>query len=291
MNQIKIGADIELGFKIKPGNCINVPYYALRGQGRQIGTDHHGDVVELRPRVANTPNQLVNNIRNLLKHISKQNYKLISAPYIEVDHSDYGTSKRGCPVGGHIHLSWSDKNIRYGSRHVSYCYCWQCMKLNPNNENSHIQFDSRVTFQYLDMLSSIIEDPYLAKRRRSSGYGGKYSFRDVSETHIEYRRLPSFLFDPFCTRGILSFAYAVLQYELNLAQSDSVSLKQLKRETKEKTSPGNQSKYKQYLKDMAEKLPWFSKHKGDASALKHLLNRKLPLPTKRNILINWGLTK
>lgn len=300
MNQIKIGADIELG--VKPPNsskCLPVPFYTYGKKDRRfprsfaIGRDHNGKVLEIRPKAASTPTILTNNIKSLLKQLQITGVRLISAPYVFLQNDYNGWyNQDGCPTGGHIHLSWKNTKLNFEGDTEYVCNCQDCRRLRTRVFPKDIlKFNPMITLNSLHILASLIEDKSLARKRRNDGYGGKADLKIVTGQHIEFRRMPSFIYNPFTTRAVLAIAYAVCSYEIDLHINNSSLLLETRKRVKQAAQEKDDSKQKNYIRDLLETIPWFNKNRGDAQAVKYLLNRKLPLPSNRNILTNWGLTK
>ena len=283
---IKICADIELG--IKKREFIYVPY-EMRSAG--IGTDHSGQVLEIRPEPGNNPEQLLNNITDLLRIISKKakqkQFKIISSPFIKNSMNDkkryYWFEDRQiyCPMGGHIHLSWTNKSISYSCESL-YNY------FHPDKQQSFLTG----TLSAIDALAFLIENETLAQDRSDEGYGQGRDFRYINPRRIELRRLPSFLYNSSVTRAILAFVYSLLDYEIKLNTSN-INKKQ-KEIFYTKCLRANDNpiqRIKTRLIDIAETVDWFKKSKPDAIALKYLFTIKLPLPCREDIIPNWELTK
>jgi len=287
---IKIGADIELG--IKKIEFIYVPY-EMRSAG--IGTDHSGQVLEIRPEPGNNPEQLLNNITDLLRIISKKakqkQFKIISSPFIKNSMNDkkryYWFEDRQiyCPMGGHIHLSWTNKSITYSCESL-YNY------FHPDKQQSFLTG----TLSAIDALAFLIENETLAQDRSDEGYGQGRDFRYINPRRIELRRLPSFLYNPTSTRAILAFIYSLLDYEIKIQNHNVSTPEKESFYTKCYRASSNlnnrhRKRAKAILITIAEMVDWFKGNKEDAIALKYLFTRKLPLPHTKNILPYWGLTK
>lgn len=291
MQNLKIGADIELGLK-ENNYCITVPRYLKTRQNRiqVIGSDHNGNALEIRPKESTSPRGLFVNIKNLLMTLytkaNGKNIRVISSPYfagkIKNPYMDY---REGVPLGGHIHLSW------IGEPQLTYYRGYQIYQTDPSK-----YFEPDLSLSALHVLGTIIEDRDLSICRYNAGYGASDDMRIASNRHIELRRLPSFLYNPLTTLGVLSFVYSIFLYELQHRGNSSVyslirKLNNLADRADHYHTPSTQKTGLRLIKELAEMLPFFNNHKEERLALKYLLNRKLPLPSNRDILKTWGLTK
>ena len=171
---IMIGLDPEMGILNKVGKFVGSPY-----TGREIGRDA-GDVVELRPKPG-TVKQVINNVRELYKHMDKtlgKDLRLVSG----------GGSIVGRALGGHIHF-----NI-------------------PSNRHLITLLD--------DFVGKPIQRINGSARGNGSSYGGLSSF-NTKPHGFEYRTPPSFIGKPDLFAGVIAVAYCVASTWKTICNSGS----------------------------------------------------------------------
>lgn len=183
-NDFLIGCDPEFVALDKTGHIINCGNY-LSTEG-EVGLDHSGWVIELRPEPSKGTYAVVRKLKRLLesgwtRYVPNIN-KLRAGAYVES--SD--TRRPRIALGGHIHFGFTPYT-QAGTERVDY----------PPKIKALDAFSG-----YLEALD-ILPKAESTKRRASSGYG-KYS--DVRMSHgfgdtwdkyrVEYRTMGSWLTDP-----------------------------------------------------------------------------------------------
>lgn len=101
VNNFKIGADPEYYVINKEGNHVNIKAWTTKEA--EVGWDHEGDVLEVKPRPSKYAYRVVRRIRKLLlqhevsKKLIASGYRFRSCGYLK-------TPRRSLGVGGHIHF-------------------------------------------------------------------------------------------------------------------------------------------------------------------------------------------
>lgn len=174
-----LGADPEFAFIDDVGGVIRADSLITDNEYSSIfGLDGCRRVAELRPKPANEPVQVVNNIRSALLS-RRESDPLAYGPIWQA-----GSYAGKEPIGGHIHFGTLKAKINYDPYHLISC------------------LDA-----YLGCTAILLETPDQAKSRRRS-YGGLGDYRDQPHG-IEYRAISSWLTSPYIALGILSLAKAI----------------------------------------------------------------------------------
>jgi hypothetical protein len=178
-NSFLVGCDPEMVL-VKDGAIVNVS--RAMTPGGEVGWDHGGYVVELRPKPAKSTFTLTKRIHTLLKEHPKltkyESEKWKSGAVFS------GTGDRArVTMGGHVHLDIPP--VRPGMDAVRNYY-----------DNHYVPALDRVTryFEHLDLLPKNES----AQRREWGDYG---QFADIRGDHnrLEYRTMASWLYDPKTT--------------------------------------------------------------------------------------------
>jgi hypothetical protein len=169
INTFKIGGDPE--FAVVDGGNHRIVRYTQNSSDRQIGFDHGGSLVELRPHPSYSVQGFLDNIKNLLDRSELDSHR----GYIWRAGAYYA----GEAMGGHVHF---ELPARVGSI--------------VTNEI----FNARVTA--FDRINEIFEllkffpHAECTQRRDNSPYGRKGSTEIKSDYRFEYRMAPSWMFSP-----------------------------------------------------------------------------------------------
>lgn len=143
----------------------------------QVGYDHNGDVIEVRPAPARSTYTLVKRIQAILakhKALDKyRNYRIRGGAFRTFDHTEWGNDRAYISLGGHVHL-----DIK-----------------NDTDDGYNLVTDAldRVT-RYLEKLD-ILPQAESKVRRKNSEYGFYGDIR-TDNNRLEYRTMASWMFDP-----------------------------------------------------------------------------------------------
>jgi Phage phiEco32-like COOH.NH2 ligase-type 2 len=183
----KMGTDLEFMLRNQQGKMILASKYFPRNgsvgcDARSIQRDgKRFPLAELRPKPADTPTGLYQNINQTLEEairiVNRQSVEWLagSMPF------------RGYPIGGHIHFS----NIPFSSRFVK--------ALNT----------------YLAIPVLLIEDPKTSTKRRPK-YGFLGDIRHKDHGGFEYRTPGSWIVNPDIAQAVLCLAYIVARHHREL---------------------------------------------------------------------------
>jgi hypothetical protein len=180
-----MGADIE--FMLSCDDEL-LPASTFFSTGGEVGCDERqieqdsGDyaLVEIRPKKAETPQELYEHIKNLISDASKL------VPYQNVQFKAGSMPFSGYQCGGHIHFGMT----------VSLSLL-------------------RALDQFLAIPFAMIENPVTAKLRRRTNHGGLGRFR-VKPYGFEYISLSSWILDPKLSLGVLCLARLVAAHHHEL---------------------------------------------------------------------------
>jgi hypothetical protein len=173
-----IGADVEFMLSCDGDLLPASTFFPNDGpvgcDERQIERDS-GEyaLAEIRPEKAETPKELVNNIKKLIEEASEQ------APYDNVKFHAGSMPFTGYQCGGHIHLG-----------------------IRPSLALL------RALDQYVALPFAMIEEPRTAKLRRKTKHGGLGRYR-VKPYGIEYLSLSSWIIEPKLAMAILCLTHLV----------------------------------------------------------------------------------
>jgi len=176
-----LGADPEFG--LMRGDKTIVPKLL---SNHQFGLDGCGRIAELRPDPAESPQELVANIKKILQ----------SVPFRDITKYSWkaGNMAGENPIGGHIHFGNGKFHTNYAGRG------------KYPNEKAAAVLDT-----FLAVPIALIEDKEEASQRRTFSYGNLGNFRSQI-WGIEYRTLGSWLVSPEIATSTLALA-KVLMYE------------------------------------------------------------------------------
>lgn len=168
INNFLVGCDPEFVALDSKGTLLNVAN-AISQEG-EVGYDHSGRVLELRPQPARGTFALVKRLQALL---SDDRIKTIVG-YGYAKKFRAGAKVGPVTLGGHVH---------FGFPHSRDTKLFQ----------SKIQACDKVTtlLEHLDILPT-----NESKQRRDSGEYGQYGQTRASGDHTEYRTMASWLYDP-----------------------------------------------------------------------------------------------
>jgi len=192
MEKVKIGCDTE--FMIGVPDSERIIYgETICSMNGHIGTDMHGDQMELRPHPSENTLDVVTNIRSILRLLVKENPKLKSLAFI-------GGHFHSAPIGGHIHIRPIRSATTFGDD-------WNEIQKHP-------------VVKLLDLilfhgLATVIDDAKGRAHRRQWGYGKMSDVRESGENGIEYRTPPCWLVHPTLTFLYLCLAKICALLELN----------------------------------------------------------------------------
>ena len=183
MASITIGADPEFAFMSQAG-ALTRPDKVIRGNTEsEFGIDGSGRVAELRPSYANSPKQLVANIKSVMQ------YGIENNPLSVAFRWKAGGTADEEPIGGHIHLGHSR-------------LCDRAIAQNVSDALNRIVAP-------LTLMAEDKEEAVL--RRAGSSYGqltGENCWREQS-WGMEYRVLSSWLTSPEDALSVLTMTYLV----------------------------------------------------------------------------------
>lgn len=213
VNRFKVGADPEFVMLNADGSVFET---GLMYEG-EIGTDHGGRVVELRPAPSRQAYRVVRRINNLLHSDTLRAYstpKWRAGGYARIRRD---AEQRVQPLGGHVHIGLeyfkaSSEDLAYWKVHQPDYY----KKVMSSNSR---QLDSALdtTIRNLEGLEILHSGEATSRRSNNSGYGRFGDCRTAgSDSHLEYRTPISWLYSPVT-------AYATLtSCKLAAAAPDSV---------------------------------------------------------------------
>jgi hypothetical protein len=173
-----MGADIEFMLNCDGEMLAASTFFPLGGHigcdDRQIEQDS-GEyaLVEIRPKKAETPEELFKNIKKLISDASEM------VPYENIQFKAGSMPFTGYQCGGHIHFGLP-------------------ASLSIIRALDH----------YLALPVALVENPKTAKLRRRTNHGGLGKFR-VKPYGFEYISLSSFIIDPKLSLSILCLAWLV----------------------------------------------------------------------------------
>ena len=178
-----IGADCEFGIMTPDGRSVNlVQIIDCSYSAERFGFDHFGAVAELRPKPADNPRGLVDNIRQVMQ------FGLSTYPELQPKRWVAGSYFNGTAIGGHIHFETG----RMGSE-----------RLVP------------LLDVFLAPILLVLENQSQARKRRQEPDHytgvcyGKLSDRRYPPYGLEYRTLSSWLLSPGIALGTLAIALAL----------------------------------------------------------------------------------
>jgi hypothetical protein len=180
-----LGADIEFMLRCDGDLIPASAFFPLEGSvgcdERQIEQDS-GEyaLAEIRPQQAETPHELIDNIRNLLTEASKM------APYANVEFLAGSMPFPGYQCGGHIHFGLP-------------------LSLSLLQALDH----------YLAIPAAMIEEPRTGKRRRRTKHGGLGRYRE-KPYGFEYLSLSSWIIEPELALALLCLAHLVAAHHHEL---------------------------------------------------------------------------
>lgn len=185
INTFKIGCDPEfvaLDDKAKP---INVSE-SMQPEG-EIGWDHTGRVLELRPAAAQGTFALIRRMKRLL---DDEKLKKLPARKFRA-----GATCGGESLGGHVHFGFPLKFKPVTTRIVQVG-----SEMVPMQEPITIDDQLKYAISALDRVTYILEHldilPLNESANRRKGRYGKWGEIRDSDGHVEYRTMASWLYDP-----------------------------------------------------------------------------------------------
>lgn len=177
VNEFKLGCDPEFVAVDGAGRIIHAEN--LLEHDGEVGYDHGGRVLEVRPAPAMGALPLVRRMQKLIKSAKLAKLapkKLIAGPY-------YEDAYRLEPLGGHVHFGMAPYQRDGFANPI------------PTKEGTEIIRALDVTTKYLEHLDILPTDASVKRRRNPFGYGRFGDIRD-SNGHLEYRTMGSWLYDP-----------------------------------------------------------------------------------------------
>jgi hypothetical protein len=193
----------------------------------KFGVDGHRYIAELRPEPAETPKDLVTNLRRTLAFGGQPilDLKWLAGPF-----------KHKKPLGGHIHFGsvYMDERIR------------EALDGYLPILLSHIEDEKEAT---LRRCTTRYEG--IVQRDRGVPYGLLGDFRE-KKWGFEYRTPSSFILTPAITRGVLTAAKAIVLEEL---ESGAKAFSKLSRALRKRLSFSPQNFHKLDRTKFATKIP------------------------------------
>ena len=197
-NRFKVGCDPEFAVLDRNGNLITT---RIGGRHEQLGSDHSGRVVELRPTAAKSTYTLLRRLKTLLDAPALEPFRKYrwKAGAIASRHPMLLT------LGGHVHLD----TLQFTKKKY-----WGDQMISVLDEIKNAQLADtldRVTLnlERLDLLPRA----EAVERRRGGNYGTLGDWRTSPgseqggvEDHFEYRTMSSWLYSPATTMISLTAA-------------------------------------------------------------------------------------
>ena len=182
-NSFLIGCDPELFAIAANGHHVAVP--EVGGTRGEIGTDHGGRILELRPEPSRLAQSQVFRLRRLLA-------KLAVHPSVVNLRLRAGAINAHDTIGGHVHF---DLPIRYDAEHR--------LLLSKKTQATVTALDR--IHDYLVALDILPKTEAALRLAAGAGYGRKGDVRDC-EGHLEYRTFPSWLHHPHAAMLVLTLS-------------------------------------------------------------------------------------
>lgn len=198
VNTFKIGADPEYIALDKAGQHFNVKAYT--NKEKEVGWDHSGDVLEVRPQPSRCTYRLIRRIRKLLlehevsKTLIKDGIRFRSGAYLRIP-------RKVITLGGHVHF-----DIPF-SAHSSY--------VGDNIDLAYLLPENKNRIKRLNELTKLLEQldilPQIESQQRhgycNNNYSGPLSVRcGNKDNHLEYRAMASWLHSPIAALVCLTAA-------------------------------------------------------------------------------------
>lgn len=208
INDFKVGADPEWILLGAKGELV-VPDLPAAGQ---VGTDHGGRILELRPTASRSCLRLVQNMQRLLNSPRLEKWR--SPKWRAGGVAKYAGRQES--LGGHVHLGLTFNANYHGlsakelERHLnsSSCYydsstgSYRAIDVEKAQELLKVHARSEAAIAACDKLTTVFEELDIlpqkeASERRRGGHGyGRLGDVRESSGHLEYRTPVSWLFSP-----------------------------------------------------------------------------------------------
>lgn len=188
MAKFTIGLDAELILETKTGQLQHASG-VVHGTTSKFGTDGNPTVAEIRPTYAESPIELVKNIKTTMQRAVGSNPRLANVRWLA------GAHQHGLPIGAHIHFGHPKFLSRVNGR--------------PNNAYLVNMKDVATLLDCLVLpFATMFGNPAREKMRRAN-YGRPGDVRQQN-WGMEYRSCSSFIASPCTTLFILTTAFAVV---------------------------------------------------------------------------------
>jgi len=271
---ILLGADPELIFVgenglVSAGDYL--PRQVRNGKNPPLGADGHPYTAEIRPDPAQTPKELVANIKKILK----DNQDKIPGGVAW----QAGSFVMDKSIGGHIHFG------NTGSL---------------QDQQAFVDLLDGVMLQFIILM----EDEVGARKRRSSDYGQLGDCRSKGYGHFEYRPLPSWIVSEQISLGVVALAKALLFETL---EEGPHTIKKLKGELFKDVSKIDRQAFRTCNKSyfyskfdniykLIRRLLYWQTDEGkelwkNVALLKHIIKNYPDWHNDKDILDRWGIRK
>lgn len=221
LNSFKLGADPEWVLLDKNGVLVvsDLPHDG------QIGHDHGGRVLEIRPTPSRSCRRLMQNMQKLLTAPQLAKWQ---APRWRAGGVAIHAPARQEPLGGHIHFDLpfnanyhglNGHNLQYHLQNAARNYAQPATWMEEQMEavkraDATIKGCDRIT-EELEALDILPQKEAIQRRRTGHGYGALGDVRE-SNGHLEYRTPVSWLFNP------RTAYFCLVAYKLAAAEPKSI---------------------------------------------------------------------